>query len=104
MPEGYALWTAARGAGETILAGLPDIFGYFSTNGYSGFDAFYQAGGCFWLDLEQKNNYQADTYERNETTKAQAVGFSAHRYNTIYGNSNTVQPPAYKVYAWKRIA
>ena len=27
LPGGYALWTASSGAGETIIAGLPNIYG-----------------------------------------------------------------------------
>ena len=103
LPEGYALWTASSGAGGTIEAGLPEIFGYINTRGYGGFDVFFDAGGAFLVDLAQKTNYQASTYQRDEEVKAASVGFWASKSNSIYGKSTTVQPPAYKAYIWKRV-
>ena len=32
------------------------------------------------------------------------IGFNAQRHNSIYGNSDTVQPPALIVKFWKRIS
>jgi hypothetical protein len=32
------------------------------------------------------------------------LGFDASRSNSIYGNADTVQPPAYLVNIWKRTA
>ncbi len=47
----------------------------------------------YW-DSNAGGTYQGDQYK---------LDFNAQGYNAIYGNSNTVQPPAYKVYVWKKI-
>ena len=103
LPEGKALWTASSGAGNTIAAGLPNITGYLSgTMQYYG-----STSGAFrWEGSNGKTDYDGDTattgrykFDANEGAK--------HWKSTaggIYGNSETVQPPAYKVYAYKRVS
>ena len=79
-------------------AGLPEIFGWFHTSGYGGFDAFDAAGDAFFQDLTLQNKYCASTHNNNpQEGKCYGLGFSAKRYNSIYGNSNTVQPKSYTV-------
>ena len=82
-------------AGTTVEAGLPNITGkmgglYNEMRGESG--ALY--------NIETKN-----ATKTSET--AWEIGgvlcFDASRSNSIYGASNTVQPPAYYLYIWKRI-
>lgn len=92
LPEGYALWTASSGAGGTIAAGLPNITGSFIGGTWQE-----ESRGAFYDDV---NNTRA----ANGMDNRYRVGFDASRSSTIYGNSDTVQPPAYKIYAWKRIS
>jgi len=102
VSSGYALWTATSGVGETIGAGLPNITGSWSGNrvgtslDVSGFDgALYNIGtaGSDRLGAAMKSGTQGIHF-----------GFDASRSNSIYGNSSTVQPPAIKIYLWKRTA
>lgn len=71
-------------AGTTIEAGLPDHNHTVST--YSSYYSY--AGG----------GYGGLTNSTNRTTS------NASASNPIYGKSNTVQPPAYVVNVWRRIA
>lgn len=106
LPEGYALWTASTtsgNAGTIISAGLPNITGNFSLGNHahantSASSAFTSVGG-------DSNKYTGGTSysERAQTS----INFNANdgaSTKGIYGNSTTVQPPAYRVYGWKRIA
>ena len=82
-------------AGTTIPAGLPNISGWFrlaSEYGYSDSD-----NTLFQRSSDGRRNNGADW---GGTT----VSFNASRVNSTYGNSNTVQPPAYVVNIWRRTA
>lgn len=105
LPEGYALWTASTtsgNAGTIISAGLPNITGNFMLGNHahantSASSAFTSVGG-------DSNKYTGGTSysERAQTS----IDFNANdgaSTKGIYGNSTTVQPPAYRVYGWKRI-
>lgn len=104
LPEGYALWTCSSNGGDTITAGLPNITGRFSINGHPDsliFEegAFYSIGnivgtaGSHWGMTGVSWFTQARSYYFDASVKG----------TTLYGKSSTVQPPAYKVYAWRRI-
>ena len=89
--------------GTTIDAGLPNITGTMTGNGlgYNGSDVvttgvfsgstkssntiLYSGSGSFWTGT-------------NGITK-----FDVSNSNSIYGNSDTVQPPAFVVNIWKRV-
>lgn len=83
-------------AGTTIAAGLPNITGYLWTRGLEdigGLGAFYgPVSSSGW-----NRGHEQDT----RTTD---IHFDASRSNSIYGASNTVQPPAYVVNIWRRTA
>lgn len=92
--EGYALWTAISGAGNTISAGLPNIKGdtEFHANKGTRTGALTMDGGGY-----------AVAWQNNTWWSGSGVSLNASRYNSIYSdNVSTVQPPAYKVYAWRR--
>lgn len=95
-----ALWTSNRNANTTINAGLPNITGSFGS-------------GCLmnWQDSQ----YWGALYRGSQGAAPQNAGgtdggtdatiaFDASRSNGIYGASNTVQPPAYRVNVWRRTA
>lgn len=103
LAENYTLWTATSGAGETINAGLPNITGLI--NGVEGFPRVlenYSLTGAF------KDSYVKPSgvtgFSASNAYKLEYIDFKASNSNLIYGNSTTVQPPAIKVYAWKRIS
>lgn len=82
-------------AGKTVEAGLPNITGTVSnfwcggpSGGFSG--ALYAVG--------------SGTQYGGGSSSGNGIGFNASKSNSIYGKSNTVQPPAYLVNVWKRTA
>ena len=84
-------------AGTTVEAGLPNITGSF---GLGGSGAFFESnsGAFYYRDgSATRNQYQAEAGSRY-------MYFNAQASNPIYGNSPTVQPPAYLVNIWKRTA
>lgn len=108
--EGLAQWEeiaqdkllqgTSSGAGGTVEAGLPNITG--SIIGYSDRTGFGGADGMAYMDDMQKIiPSMGDIFPGNKS--ALRVRLDASKSNRIYGNSSTVQPPAYKVHFWKRI-
>lgn len=99
LPEGYALWTASTIDPDhpTIDAGLPNITGTVTAVG-------------LWKDSVASGAF---SYVKTSGANVDGAGdqfatvnFDANNGATtkgIYGNSTTVQPPAYKVYAWIRV-
>ena len=96
IPAGYALWTATSDAGNTISAGLPNITGEIVVY-TDGIDC--SASGAF---SKESTSLSGESYKYSRTSPK--FTFDASRSSSIYGNSSTVQPPAYKVYAWRRTA
>lgn len=89
-----ALWTGdGTNANTTIEAGLPNITGSFSTAS----DQNLGTGAFSWT---------TDKYSTNGGGQGGqwGINFSAQNSNSIYGNSTTVQPPAYVVNVWRRTA
>lgn len=89
-----ALWTGdGTNANTTIAAGLPNITGQFRACAYNtNWSGAFANGGS----------------DVNEPAQANWIGsgrlfdFNASRSSSIYGNSTTVQPPAYVVNVWRR--
>jgi len=96
VSSGRALWTGNGSNGNTtIAAGLPNITGQFVVDDQiagtpSG--AFYNTGTAY--------NYDASSSGGN----GRYLAFSATNSSSVYGNSTTVQPPAYVVNVWRRTA
>lgn len=84
-------------AGTTIAAGLPNITGYIK----SFENAFSDASGAFTLSGW---NGQSNYHMNGTIDMIANINFNASRSNSIYGASNTVQPPAYVVNIWRRTA
>lgn len=108
LSAGYALWTASEGAGETISAGLPNIKGrinqtiLFQNNTSSG--AFSSSRTSTRMPSSSSQNaYIFDTSFDAKNGECDING-NYKSAGKVYGNSDTVQPPAYKVYAWRRIS
>lgn len=89
--------TGTNSVGTTIEAGLPNITGYLAPSWSNQNNA--PTSGAFYTD-ETTSNQIVNVYSQgNKTFK-----FDASRSSSIYGNSSTVQPPAYIVNIWERIS
>lgn len=100
VSSGKALWTGnGSNANTTIAAGLPNITGNFQAMQRSGYTAtggaFYNANGGA-IHSGSSHTPTDETYGR--------FYFNASRSSSVYGNSSTVQPPAYVVNVWRRTA
>lgn len=101
VSSGKALWTGDGTNGNTTInAGLPNITGNFSyeKNGYGNLSSY---SGAFSVSTTSGYAESGGSAGSNSNAK---VSFNAHSSNSIYGNSNTVQPPAYVVNVWRRTA
>jgi hypothetical protein len=92
---------SGHAAGTTIEAGLPNITGKvgnttWNVNGCNG----GSAGSSLYWDKTNLGNYGAST----QNVGSASVMLDASRSSSIYGNSSTVQPPAYCVNIWRRTA
>lgn len=97
VPANLCLQTGdTNEAGTQRSAGLPNITGVL---GVVACNASHRSGAFVPL---KTSGYISDQLEwqsyRND------VGIDASLSNTLYGASNTVQPPAYMVRAWVRMA
>ena len=92
--------------GTTAEAGLPNITGTarpaLRSGGYPSMvdtatGAFYRTDANGYITSSSGTNTDSNY-------KGTHIHLDASRSNPIYGNSDTVQPPAYFVYHWKRTA
>lgn len=98
VAEGLCLQGAkgSQVAGKTVEAGLPNITGQADVNRADT----WAVSGAFYSGEKIGDNASPADY----IIKSTKLGIDASRVNSIYGNSNTVQPPAYLVNIWKRTA
>lgn len=91
----------AHAAGTTVEAGLPNITGragpdeqagFYNVNRPNAYGAFYGGGESY------------DWAASGTSTPGKDLCFDASRSNPIYGRSATVQPAAYYVHIWRRVA
>lgn len=93
--------SSTHAAGTTVKAGLPNITG--TANGGVLSMSTPSSDGAFGGKYYSTNNRHGggtygdwfSTYDRT---------FDASKSNAIYGRSNTVQPAAYYVHIWRRVA
>lgn len=91
-----ALWTSNRNANTTIEAGLPNITGKLN-------NTMWQIGRNISGAFEEQD-HGVGGIGTGTNGGAWNVNFDASKSNSIYGNSSTVQPPAYRVNVWRRTA
>lgn len=91
-----ALWGGnGTNANTTIEAGLPDVSG-----NVGGVDRVGGGqSGPFYTDGTGPSGSGVTT-----SNNAENIKFALSKANSIYGKSNTVQPPAYRVNVWRRTA
>lgn len=93
VAQDKALWTGdGTNANTTINAGLPNITGSLYGVRSGG------VSGAFGSVSTSKDIDAGTTYFSN------TLNFNASRSSSIYGASDTVQPPAYVVNVWRRTA
>lgn len=87
-------------AGTTVEAGLPNITGdsWLHPNN----NKIAENGPFYLIGIKERNPPLAGLYE--DLSSSASVGFNAARANPIYGRSSTVQPAAYYVHIWRRVA
>lgn len=95
----------AHAAGTTVEAGLPNITGQLpglKKIGY-GDNSDYPISGAFAWTNTKSTEFNYCDGEDSHLHIYQAA-FDASRSNAIYGRSSTVQPAAYYVHIWHRVA
>lgn len=83
-------------AGTTVEAGLPNITGSFVADVKKG---EHKVSGAFTAGSKI-----ASTGEYNNFSDVYKFSLDASKSNAIYGRSATVQPAAYYVHIWRRVA
>lgn len=93
--------SSAHAAGTTVEAGLPNITGdsWLRPNN----NTITENGPFYLTDLE-KRNPPVGNFNGDSKTPSATVGFDASKSNAVYGRSSTVQPAAYYVHIWHRVA
>lgn len=107
--------SAAHPAGSTAEAGLPNVTGKITSRTVNlevdqiitvsgkhadADSALYATDPTTWADKE----HYVYNGEMKTTAGKQDILLDASRTNSIYGRSDTVQPPAHYTYIWRRIA
>jgi len=104
LDSGYVLWNDTDGGGGTIRDGLPNITGRETGNIMAhshGTNNLTLKNGCLtWYGAGKAPSvFQGGSGNAYGNL---VVDFS--KLNSIYGQSDVVQPPAYKIVAWQRTA
>lgn len=99
--------SSSHAAGTTVKAGLPNIAGSLSETSNNGKtspfrgnkNAISSIGALAVTEASSPfcgfAGYEGSVYD---------ISFDASRSNSIYGSSDTVQPAAYYVHIWRRVA
>ena len=104
VSKGRVLQGADTGqtAGSTLAAGLPNIKGSATSTNAGGATCYNNTmtGAIVLSDITGSRYFTSNT--TSSTDIHMGIGFDASQSNSIYGNSTTVQPPAYLVNIWER--
>lgn len=100
--ENCTIWGASdtHPAGTTVEAGLPNIKGFID-NGL-----FVSTSTAPNSAISATNTTSDKRYKDGTSTEhyLRSIELNASWNNPIYGASDTVQPPAYCMYIWRRVA
>ena len=91
--------SSTHAAGTTAKAGLPNLKGSFSGVASGQFPDFSNSGA---LSISRNNSMAG--YEGGSYGAICTVSLDASKSSSIYGASSTVQPAAYYVHIWHRVA
>ena len=89
--------SSTHAAGTTVKAGLPNITGTLSEV-MGSFYAYPSGSGAFSVKGIGRS------LENGSSGNYGNISFDASKSNAIYGRSTTVQPAAYYVHIWHRVA
>ena len=89
--------SSTHAAGTTVKAGLPNITGTLS-DVMGSFYAYPSGSGAFSVKGIGRS------LENGSSGNYGNISFDASKSNAIYGRSSTVQPAAYYVHIWRRVA
>lgn len=89
--------SSTHAAGTTVKAGLPNITGTLS-DVMGNFYAYPSGSGAFSVKGIGRS------LENGSSGNYGNISFDASKSNAIYGRSSTVQPAAYYVHIWHRVA
>lgn len=90
LPRTEFGFVGVRGnVGDYVEAGLPDIYGNVGINDGQPDNVLFKSNG-----------YQGTWPYGSSATNRPKIQFKASDYNSIYGNSTTVQPPATQMYLY----
>lgn len=95
----------AHAAGTTVKAGLPNITGQLpslKSIGYNDSYVFPISGAFSWTNTQSTSGNYSDGDDQH--LRIYQAAFDASKSNAIYGRSSTVQPAAYYVHIWHRVA
>lgn len=92
--------SSTHAAGTTAKAGLPNLKGSSSGVASTAYPNLSNSGA---LSINTNNSGLA-CYEGGSYGSSCTVSFDASKSNAIYGRSSTVQPAAYYVHIWHRVA
>lgn len=105
--EDCTIWGASstHPAGTKLEAGLPNITGSaYGDVQQSGAAVYWSGSGAIQTSQDTRGSgivmYKAADYGNSRSI----LKFNASKSNGIYGKSATVQPPAYCMYLWRRVA
>ena len=88
--------STTHAAGSTVEAGLPNIYGTFAGIARWSFGDNPASGAFTGIAKQGPEGLYAGN--------GMAYKFNAANYNSIYGASSTVQPPAYYMNVWIRLS
>lgn len=88
--------SSSHKAGTTVNAGLPNITGSFNADVRMN---NHEVSGAFTA-----GDWLASTGASSSDSRVYKFSLDASRSSAIYGRSNTVQPAAYYVRIWRRVA
>lgn len=107
IAQDRVLQGTSSGAGGTIEAGLPNITGKVWLRPLDNGDGITwdKENGAFITKVIEDPNDSSGAIAKGSGGKPfGSINLDASKSNSIYGNSSTVQPPAYKVHFWKRVS
>lgn len=100
---------STHGVGTTVDSGLPDIQGthklaWADSSGGGVIIRPDSTTGAFYSWHESPAFWNGGGASDSSDNHRNWIGFKASNYNSIYGASSIVQPPAFFCYFWKRLS